>query len=97
MVDNESIYDEFKLAVSSDSSTIVTGSYSNNFHLLDLEGNNSQYELSYKQSTICKAANKATSPITRLDYQKKTTISDYNPAKNMVAVASLNCFFTYNL
>lgn len=83
--------------MSSDSSTIITGSYNNNFHMLDLEGNNSQYELSYKQTTLCKTANKNTNPIARLDYHKKTTISDYNPAKSMVAVASLNCFFTYNL
>lgn len=65
--------------------------------MLDIEGNNSQYELSYKKHTVCKAVGKSSSPITRMNYQKKVIVSDYSPAKNMVALASLNCFFTYAL
>ncbi len=83
------------MRTSSESSAIVTGSYNNNFHLIDLEGSNTQYELSYKKMTICKAVTK--SPIPKMDYERKVRAVDFHPGKNIVAVASLNCFFTYSL
>jgi serine/threonine-protein phosphatase 2A regulatory subunit B len=48
MVENESIFDKFQLACSPDSSTILSGSYNNTFHMVDpFETNstsvNSQY------------------------------------------------------
>ncbi len=80
---------------SAESNAIVTGSYNNSFHLIDLEGSNTQYELSYKKMTVSKAVTKC--PIPKMDYERKVRAVDFHPAKNMVAVASLNCFFTYSL
>jgi serine/threonine-protein phosphatase 2A regulatory subunit B len=95
MVENEAIYDEFGVAVRQGNS-ILTGSYNNCFHLMDFEGNNTQYELSYKKATVCRSMAKPT-PITKMDYDRKVLASSFNPARNVLAVASLNCFFTYSL
>jgi hypothetical protein len=65
--------------------------------MLDFDGVNSQYELNYKKSTICKNLGKGLAPLTKIDYKRKVIVNDYNPTRNMAAVASLNCFFTYSL
>lgn len=65
--------------------------------MMDLEGNNSQYELNHKKQTICKNMVKNTAPISKMDYSKKVIVNDYNSTKNMAVVASLNCFYTYTL
>ena len=55
MVENESIFDHFSLACSPDGRSVVSGSYNNCFHMVDLDdGNNAQYELNYKKNTIMK-------------------------------------------
>jgi len=99
MVENESIFDKFQLACSPDSSSILSGGYNNTFHMVDpFETNsssiNSQYELSYKKATVVRSMVKG-STVSRMDYTTRTTAVDFNPKKNMCAVASKNCFFTY--
>jgi serine/threonine-protein phosphatase 2A regulatory subunit B len=96
MVENEAIYDQFGVTVNGEGNTILTGSYNNTFHLMDLDNANTQYELSYKKATVCRALNKP-APIAKMDYARKTTVGHFNPVKNVIAVASLNCFFTYTL
>lgn len=63
---------------------------------MDFEGNNMQYELSYKKATVCRSMLKP-APLTKMDYDRKILKSCFNPARNVLAVASLNCFFTYSL
>lgn len=65
--------------------------------MMDLDGNNTQYELNHKKQTICKNMGKNSAPITKLDYTRKVLVNDYNSAKNLAVVASLNCFYTYTL
>lgn len=65
--------------------------------MMDLEGNNSQYELNSKKQTICKNMTKNTTPANKMDYSRKVLVNDYNSTKNLVVVASLNCFYTYTL
>lgn len=96
MVENEAIYDEFGVAVSADGNTILTGSYNNCFHVMDFDGANSQYELSYKKATVCRSLSKPM-PITKMDYSRKLLVGSFSPSRNILAVASLNCFFTYSL
>lgn len=44
MTENDSIYDNFFVSSSPDSSHILTGNYNNNFHVLDIQdGKNAQY------------------------------------------------------
>ena len=59
---------------------------------------NIQYELTYKKNTISKQIipNKMTA-LPKMDYLRKTTVGDFHPRKNTVAIASLNCFFIYSL
>lgn len=44
MFENDCIYDKFKICGSPDGNQILTGSYNNNFHLIDLmDGTNNQF------------------------------------------------------
>lgn len=38
------------------------------FHMIDMDGSNTQYELNYKKSTISKSMGKPMSPLGRVDY-----------------------------
>lgn len=99
MFENEAIFDKFSLSCSSDSNTIVTGNYNNSFHMLDLDtASHTQYELNYKKATLSKPIINAKMPnLPKIDYQRKTNACDFNPRKNIAAVASLNCFFIYSM
>lgn len=99
MFENDCIYDNFKLAGSSDGNTLLTGNYNNNFHLVDLaDGSNSQYEVNYKKQTTMKPLIPGKmSQLGRMDYERKTNALDFCQKKNVLAVASLNCFFIYSL
>ena len=55
---------------------------------------NAQYELNYKKSTIVRSITKGNS-MPKMDYVSKTIATDFNPKRNILAVASKNCFFTY--
>ena len=96
MFENEAIFDKFGVRASPDGNTIASGSYSNCFHMVDLDGINTQYELSYKKITNARQmSGKSTATSSKLDYMRKTTALDFHPTKNVLTVASLNCFFMY--
>ena len=67
--------------------------------MLDLvDGTNTQYELNYKKTTVAKNIPVGKSlPVSKMDYERKTSALDFNSKKNVLAVASLNCFFIYSL
>lgn len=86
------------MSASPDSNTIVTGNYNNCFHLIDTDGANTQYELSYKKATVSKPiVTGKGSALSKIDYERKTVAVDFHPKRNMVAVGSLNCFFIYSM
>lgn len=69
MIENECIFDKFKLAVSPDSNTILTGNYNNNFHLIDVDGTNTQYQVNYKKTTVSRPIVKGSnSAVAKMDY-----------------------------
>ena len=99
MYENECVLDKFKVAVSPDSNSILTGSYNSWFHMMDANsGNNYQFELSYKKQTVMKQihANKMTS-LPKIYYQRKTMACDFHPTKNLAAVSCWNSFFLYGI
>ena len=97
--ENDSIFDKFNIAASKDSNTILTGNYNNTFHMIDTnELQNTQYEINYKKQTVTRPMiSGKSSQLTKMDYFRKTVACDFHPKKNMLAVASLNCFFTYSM
>jgi serine/threonine-protein phosphatase 2A regulatory subunit B len=99
MFENDCMDDKFNISASPDGNTILTGNYNNSFHLIDVaDSTNTQYELSYKKQTVSKVLVPGKcSPISKMDYLRKTTASDFNTKKNMLAVASLNCFYIYSM
>ena len=99
MFENDSIFDKFTLSASHNSSTILTGNYNNCFHTVDVNNlQNIQYELSYKKQSIAwpVQAGKSLPLPDKMDYRTKTVACDFHPKKNIFAIASLNCFFTYS-
>jgi serine/threonine-protein phosphatase 2A regulatory subunit B len=98
MFENDCIFDRFCLSTSMDSNTIFTGNYNNSFHLIDADGSNTQYELNYKKTTVSRlmTAGKSAS-VSRMDYTRKVIAGDFNPRKNTLAVAALNCFYIYSM
>ena len=95
MFENEAIFDKFGVRASPDGNTIVSGSYNNWFHMVDQDGLNTQYELSYKKATIARQMTSKGQASSKIDYMRKVTALDFHPTRNVVAVASLNCFFMY--
>ena len=96
MFENESIFDKFAVRASPDGNTVVSGSYNNSFHMVDQDGVNTQYELNYKKATIAKQmSGKGTAFSSKIDYMRKATALDFHPTRNVMAVATLNCFFMY--
>ncbi len=95
--ENDSIFDKFQVATSNDSNTIFTGAYNNSFNLIDAnESTVYQYDLNYKKNTICKnVTGKRPQLPAKMDYMKKVLAGDFNLKRNLLAVASLNCFFIY--
>ena len=65
--------------------------------MVDQDGANTQYELNYKKSTIAKQIVGKGQAIPKIEYLKKSSAIDFHPTKNTMAVASLNCFFTYSM
>lgn len=98
MYENDCIYDKFQIAGSNNGSSIVTGNYNNNFHVVDLiDGANTQFELSYKKQTVKKSILSGKySQLGKMDYERKINVLDFNVKSNMFAVASQNCFFIYS-
>ncbi len=84
---------------SGDGNTLLTGSYNNNFHVVDLaDGTNTQFDVNYKSLTISRQVVPGkTTPINKMDYLRKVSAVDFHQKKNVFAVASLNCFFIYSL
>lgn len=98
MFENDCIFDKFAVSASSDGNTFFTGNYNNAFHLIDADGANTQYELNFKKTTVSKqmVAGKSAA-IAKMDYTRKVLAGDFSPKRNMVAVASLNCFYIYSM
>ena len=62
--------------------------------MVDQDGANTQYELNYKKMTIGRQMGKGMA-VGKMEYMKKSTALDYHPSRNVLAVASMNCFFLY--
>lgn len=98
MFENDCIFDKFAISSSPDSNTVFTGNYNNSFHLLDLDGTNTQYELNFKKTTVSKQMVPGKgSAIAKMDYTRKVMAGDFSSKKNMLAVAALNCFYIYSM
>lgn len=96
MFENDSIFDKFNLVASNCSSTLVTGNFNNFFHTIDMNDlQNTQYEINFKKQAISRPGKAVPLP-EKMDYKSKTVACDFHPKKNIFAVASLNCFFTYS-
>lgn len=99
MFEKDCLFDKFNLCCSGDGNTILTGTYNNGFHLLDIDTcHNFQYELNYKKTTLVKQVTQDKLPsVSKMNYLTKTTACHFDKARNSMAVASLNCFFIYTM
>jgi len=87
------------MSSSKEGNHLLTGSYNNNFHMVDLlDGSNVQYELNYKKNTVNRQMipGKST-PVAKMDYRKKALACDFSPQRNVLALATENTFFIYSM
>ena len=90
------MWDQFHVAVSPDGNTIGTGSYNNWFHMIDQDGNNTQYQLNELSKTIAKRVENKNDFGEKIKYNLKVKKIDFHPKRNSLAVSSLNCFYLYS-
>ena len=81
LFETDCIFDKFQVSCSADSSTIVTGNYNSNFHLLDFaNANNTQYELNFNNLTLAKEIIPGKCPpMTKLETKNKTSVLSFHP------------------
>eukprot|EP00744_Colponema_vietnamica_P001715 GILI01002813.1.p1 GENE.GILI01002813.1~~GILI01002813.1.p1 ORF type:complete len:472 (+),score=75.06 GILI01002813.1:222-1637(+) len=89
LYDSESIFDKFEVTLSPDSNWILTGSYNNNFHIVDRFGKtNTPIEASKSPSKKKNSQSKTSSPMSRL--RSGSSSSPTSSPKNGPASPMLN-------
>ena len=103
LYESENIFDKFEIVGSPDSKFFVTGSYSNQFHVIDRFGTcNVTLEASFgnKRNAATGSywyyADKQTAAPPNLNFNQKVSQHTWHPFTNTVAVANHNCLFIYN-
>ena len=105
MYENESVFDKFEVNASPCGNYLLTGSYNNNGHIIDIEGtNNSTLDVVFgnkrgKLASKTRQYNGKKLPALgdgSPDLKKKSLLNVYHPHENIIAVANHNCIFIYN-
>jgi len=105
LYENESVFDKFEVNASPCGNFLLTGSYNNNAHIIDIEGtNNATVDAAFgnKRGKVASRPRKYNGrklpPLGDVtpDLKKKSLLNTYHPFENIIAVASHNCIFVYN-
>jgi hypothetical protein len=105
LYENESVFDKFEVNASPCGNYLLTGSYNNNGHVIDIEGtSNSTVEAVFgnKRGKIsAKTRQYNGKKLHSLgegapDLRKKVLLNSWHPIENIIAVANHNCIFIFN-
>jgi len=105
LYENESVFDKFEVNASPCGNYLLTGSYNNNGHVIDIEGgSNSTVDAVFgnkrgKVSSKIRQYNGKKLPSLgdgSPDLKKKALLNAYHPTENIIAVANHNCIFIFN-
>ncbi|KAG1453462.1 hypothetical protein G6F46_006861 [Rhizopus delemar] len=104
LYENDYIFDKFECTFSGNDSHVMTGSYSNTFHLYDREGKTditlqadknafrSKHASATKKMPI---ARNSAANIDNMDFSKKVLHSSWHPRENTIAIAATNNLFIF--
>ncbi|KAL5035058.1 hypothetical protein BDV3_004522 [Batrachochytrium dendrobatidis] len=110
LYENDFIFDKFECTFSGDGSQVLTGSYSNYFHVYDLKNDNDillqadKSAFKAKRSVSAKYKPAAGRKLTRrdeyfhvdnLDFSKRILHPSWHPRENTVAIAATNNLFLF--
>lgn len=103
LYESENIFDKFEISSSADSQFMLTGSYSDSFHIVDRQGSSAvTLSASFdnpKGSFIGSYHNevdKKPPTLPTFDFSRKVQQAIWHPTSNTVAVANHNCLFVFN-
>ena len=102
LYESENIFDKFELASSPDSNFIISGTYSDSFHVVDKNGvsistvpANFEYQKNSPLGNIYTDQEKKNA-LASLHSQRKIISVAWHPTLNVAAVANHNCIFIFN-
>jgi len=95
LYENDGLFDKFECSFSPDNSSLLTGSYSNNFAIFDTANG----EVKYLQAVNPRERRKKKSGISAdtLNFQEKILHCAWHPVNNLVAIAAQNYIYLYHL
>lgn len=104
LYENESVFDKFEVNASPCGNYVLTGSYNNNAHIMDIEAtNNSTVEAVFGNKRGKIAAKTRQYNGKKLhslggtpDLKKKCLLNTWHPYENIIAAANHNCIFIFN-
>lgn len=105
LYENESVFDKFEVNASHCGNYLITGSYNNNAHVIDIEGtNNSTVEAIFgnkRGKVSAKTRHYTGKKLASLgegapDLKKKVLLNAWHPSENIIAAANHNCIFIFN-
>jgi serine/threonine-protein phosphatase 2A regulatory subunit B len=106
LYENESVFDKFEVNASPCGNYLLTGSYNNNGHVIDIEGSkNGTIDAIFGNKRGKVAAKTREYKGKKLpslgegapDLKKKCLLNAWHPFENIIAVANHNCIFVYNI
>ncbi|KAK9765938.1 protein phosphatase 2A regulatory subunit cdc55 [Basidiobolus ranarum] len=112
LYENDCIFDKFECNISGDGNSVLTGSYSNYFHIFDVNNKNETTlqadKSAFKAKRIGSTKNKLSFGRSSkngrkeinpdmMDFNKKILHTSWHPRENTIAVAATNNLFTNSL
>ncbi|CDH51402.1 protein phosphatase 2a regulatory b subunit [Lichtheimia corymbifera JMRC:FSU:9682] len=103
LYENDCIFDKFECIFSGDGNSVLTGSYSNTFHIYDKEGK-TDIPLQADRTAFRRPAGNRNMAASRdynfgsddMDFSKKILHASWHPQEDTVAVAAANNLFMFN-
>jgi len=97
LYENDCIFDKFEAAWSPSSLHIITGSYSNNFSVLDVTRNEIKYQQAINPRDRRRKRGGPLPTTEDVNFQEKVLHVDWNPKYPLTAVAAGNYIYLYHL
>jgi len=97
LYENDNIFDKFECAISSNSMHMLTGSYSNNFMIYDINTSQVKHFQALNPRDRRKKRSTALPTTQDINFSEKVTHTAWHPRNNLVAIAAGNYIYLYHL
>jgi serine/threonine-protein phosphatase 2A regulatory subunit B len=103
LYESENIFDKFELCSSPDSQFMLTGTYTDSFHVVDRQGNSAvTLSASFENpkgtviGTVHTEVDKKPPTLASFDFSRKIQQAAWHPSNQTIAVANHNCLYVFN-